>query len=371
MDQSGTAQVRQPRGIVTAGGQRVPFVSFEVDNNSFYQADTFRVELPISALPSGYGADWFASQAKIDIQVFAGFPSDPTTYTTTDLTSLIYGRVDDMDVDWSARLITITGRDLTGQMIDTKTSEQYLNKTSSQVAAILAAKYGLTPVITATTRKIGAYFQLDHVRSHEERTEWDLLNWLAREEGFVAYVQGQELHFEPRGSGTSSFTLTYTPPPADGGPISANATKITTSHSLTLAKDIKVEVSSWHGKQQRRFTATATGTKARNKVTKGSNSSSTPTQVYSYTYPNLDQAGAQAKANQLLAELSQHEFKLSFEGPADVALMPSGKIQLQGTGTAFDQAYYPDSIVRSMTLDDGFKWTVSAKNHDPNSQVNL
>ncbi|MFD2271423.1 hypothetical protein ACFS07_10485 [Undibacterium arcticum] len=42
-----------------------------------------------------------------------------------------------------------------------------------------------------------------------------------------------------------------------------------------------------------------------------------------------------------------------------------------GTGTAFDQTYYPESIVREMDLTGGYTMTIKAKNHSPQSVIPL
>ena len=370
MASSIAAQARQPRGLVTVNGQRVPWKSWSTDANSFYQANTFQCEMPLSALPAATGADWFASQAQIEVEIYAGFPNDPDGYTAADLKSLFFGRVDELAVDWTGTALTISGRDLTGALIDTKTSEKYPNQTASQIAELLAGKYGLTAVVTSTSTKVGRYYEIDNVRTQDERTEWDLLTWLAREERFNCYVQGKELHFGPPASTGKSYGLTYTPPSADGA-ASANATRITTSHSLMLAKDIVVTVQSWNAKNKKAFTRKAQASRTKNATTAGTGKSSTPMQEYSYAIPGLTPDQAQQRAQQILAELSKHEFKLSFEGPADNDLSAGDTIQLSGTGTAFDQTYYPDTIVRSMSMDEGYRWRVDAKNHSPNAEPDL
>ncbi|WP_234775168.1 hypothetical protein [Paraburkholderia tropica] len=69
-------------------------------------------------------------------------------------------------------------------------------------------------------------------------------------------------------------------------------------------------------------------------------------------------------------QLVAHEMKL--EGlalPGDNALDVTSMIQLSGTGTAFDQLYYPDSINRAMSFDGSYEMTIAAKNHAPDSTV--
>lgn len=39
--------------------------------------------------------------------------------------------------------------------------------------------------------------------------------------------------------------------------------------------------------------------------------------------------------------------------------------------TPFDQTYYPDTIVRTMSMEEGYYWRVEAKNHSPDSEPDL
>jgi phage protein D len=57
--------------------------------------------------------------------------------------------------------------------------------------------------------------------------------------------------------------------------------------------------------------------------------------------------------------------------PGDNDLDTTSLIQLSGTGTAFDQVYFPDSITRRLSFDGGYEMTIEAKNHAPDSTVTL
>ena len=350
------SSARQPRGLIQINGARVEsWVNWSIESNSLYRADTFSLIFALHGLPAHHDAAWFAEQTKADIEIFAGVPSDPDNFTASELTSLLQGRADEIEVDWVGGLIEITGRDRTADFIDNKTTEKYPNLTSSQIVEKLAAKHGLKPVVTATSTLVGKFYEIDKVRLQDDRTEWDLLTWLAREEGFVVYVKGTELHFEPApDENQDPWVLKYTP--ATTGAPDLNATALKTTRTLTVAKDITVTVRSWNHKQKKAFVKKATRAKG----------SGPNVQQYSYTIAGLTPEQAQQRANQILAQLSKHEVKLSFDAPADTILTIRNTVQLQGTGTAFDQTYFPDTIHREMGQ--GFSMTVTAKNHSPESE---
>jgi phage protein D len=368
---SPASEARQPRGIVRINGAAVPgWLEFEVENNVFFHADTFRCSFAVSALPSEYGPAWWASQSTIHIELLAGFPADPENFTAADLDSFIYGRVDEITYDTSGTVIEVTGRDLTAAFIDAKTYEQFVNQTASQIATTLAQRHGMTPVVTATSIKVGSYYEIENRRVPLNRTEWDLLTWLAHEEGFSVYVAGQELHFEPQAEpGAEQYALRWVSPTADGGAPAFNGKRLVCSRNLTLANDIIVYVRSWNTKQKKGFTVKAQATHTKKAIGRGNAPAAGPEQVYSFVRPGLTKEQAQAYANQRLRELSAHEMKISAELPGDNLLTMRTLVDLSGTGTAFDQTYYPDSIVRAMSLRDGYTMRVTAKNHPPESTV--
>lgn len=366
------SQVRKPRGLVQINGVVVPCNDLEVNNNVFYAADTFRVVLPLSALPAGAQLADMAGQGDLFVGIWAGFPTDPASFSTNDLTQLIYGKADAISVNISPRglVVELNGRDLTAAMIDTKIDGQYRNLTSSQIAAQIAANHGLETNITPTTTKVGTYYDIDFNQLHSNRTEWDLLTYLARQEGFVVYVTGSTLNFVQQPvAGSAPYRFVYTPP-TPTTPGSANFSGIKLEQAKTLANDVKVVCNSWDRKNARGYSATATASHVQAGLKpSGESTRDGGAQTYSYSFANLSKAQLQAKANQLLAEISKHELKIEVNGPADMLLNRMDTISLSGTGSAFDTVYFPSSIVRTMTPTGGFTWRIMAKNQSPETSM--
>jgi phage protein D len=365
------AAARQPRGLVKVNGEILPgWVSWETDNNTFYQADTFRVCFALSLMPYERDAAWWAARSEIFIEILVGFPADPENFTADELDSLIYGRVDDVTFDPVGRKIEVSGRDLTSAFIDAKTTEKWPNHTASEIAADLAARHDLKAVVTKTETKSGRYYEIDHARLTDQRSEWDLLTWLAHEEQFMVYVKGRELHFEPKPSPDDDpYVLQWEQPTEDRGHPVFNGKTIAFSRNLTLANDVIVKVMSWNAKNKKGFTKTAQATHNKNTVLKGAAQPIGEAQTYSYTIPGLTPEQALQRAQALLKEITAHEVKFSATLPADNLLGVTNIIQIIGTGTAFDQIYYPDSIVRHMSIGEGYTMSINAKNHSPESVV--
>ncbi len=369
------AAARQPRGMVFGNGERLEgVVSFQVDNNSFYQADTFRVLLALSAQPKDRGFDWWSKQQSIEIELLAGFPNDPDAPSRSDLESLLIGNADDIEIDPVADEIIISGRDLTSKLIDMKRSVSFVKGpaplTPSEVVKQIAKEVGLTPVVVDTDAPVGGYYQIVKAIVEANSTYWDIVSRLAQVSNFVAYVKGRELHFEPREHLTGDPYVIHWDAPSDDRDFPVlNAMRLRLSRNLSVSKDIRVRVVSYDQKQKREIVAVAEKKRVRNKVTKKAGASSEPPVEYTRAFPNLKQDQAQAKANALLAEIRQHEMNMHVEMPGDSILTTRMMVKLTGTSSDFDQTYYPSSIVRTFSLSDGYRMDLTAKNQSPDVEI--
>jgi len=364
---------RRPRGMVKVNGQPVVgWLEWEIDNNSYYQADTFRVSFACGGLPADQRAAWMTKQADLSVELLAGFPADPNNYTSADLTSYLIGRVDEMTYDPARNTIELSGRDFTSQFLDVKTTEKFNNQTASQIAQTLAKRHSMTCNTVKTTVLAGTYYQIDHARLTDERTEWDLLTWLANESQYDVWVSGTTLNFMPKLDPTGDkYQIQWVAPKEQGGVPQCNVERLRFARNMTISKDVKVIVKSWNAKQKKAFSVEVKATHSKNKVTRNAKVKYGEAQTYAYTIPGLTQQQALVKAQTLLADISKHEMRMEATLPGDDILSTRTLVEMIGTGTAFDQVYYPDSVIRSMSLHDGYKMELRAKNHSPESTVSI
>ena len=357
-----TPAARQPRLRVLVNGQATTAaVSASVSSNNWYHSDTFSVTFATSAdpaFPPSYWQDQQIIQLDIRFSVDGG----------QSFTSFIVGNVDTASESPESGTVTCTGRDLSSLLIEAPTQEQFLNKTSSQIAIILAGRHGLTPQVTATTSDISRFFEIDkdHTtlgRHHYTTTEWDLLSFLAKCEGFDLYLKGTTLVFQPSTALTSPPWVVQ----VQRSPYVANVLGLQCEHHKTLAHAITVEVRSFTAKTGKAVLATATsgGTGASNQQ-----DDATKTQVYRYVFPNMSQTMANQRATALLTELKNHERSLSFHAPGDLVLTPRSIISLSGTGSPADMNYYADTVTREIDFEGGFRMNVTAKNRDQRGEIN-
>lgn len=348
--------------MVQIWGVDVPWVEWTVTNNSHFTADRFDVLLPVSKLPAQFPLDWWVSTDKAECEIKAGLED---SYGVVFYTSLIVGVVDDIDYDPNARTIRLTGRDYSSAFLDNKTFEQFRNQTASQIAQTLAARRGLSCVAQATTTLAGTYYEIDHVGLTTGQTEWDLLTWLAQKEQFDVWVVGRTLYFQPPIEDTALPYLVQYRGPSSGAVASGTSMRPKFKRSMTLAKDIIVNVRSWNQKQETAFTVTAKAIGAHKTNRSSPNGDA---QIYEITKPNLSKAEAQDLANKRLAELTRHEFVYNDELPGDLTLTTRQIIKTSGFGL-WDALYYVDQVERRFNLNDGFKMTFRAKNHPTRSMV--
>jgi phage protein D len=342
--------LRQPRLRVLANNTELPgVVAAEITSNNHYAADRFRLTLQTGAHEAAAWAD--TDSVLLDIQLAL----DGQTYT-----SVIQGEVDQLHLNPITGCLNLDGRDLTARLLEARTQETFTNQTSSDIAATLAARRGLSVDLEPTKTPVGAYWQLEHDRItldsfSRATTEWDLLVTLAAHEGFNVWVTGTILHFRPEKADQIN--------PPEITP--SDVLSLELERALTLAHDIEVTVKSWNSRQAHAFTQTARATRSGGK---GGGGGKAKTQRYVYVVPNLTPDNALKLAQSRLAELSRHERVISAEMPGELDLVPRQQIQLTGTNTALDQTYWIDEITRRIDFHHGFTQHLRARNATTGSQ---
>lgn len=356
---------RQPRLLVLLNGQpSTGFVSATIASNGWNQSDTFSAVFALTPADPVHTAAWWDDQQDIQVEI-------RVSIARAGFTSLILGNVDTTDRDPATGLVTVSGRDLSSVLIEAPTAESFTNRTSSEIATLLAARHGLTASVTATTTPISRFFELDkdHAtlgRAHYTTTEWDLLSFLAKCEGFDLHVAGKTLHFEAPSAVSTAPWIVRVQPPTPSTPYTSNVSNLRLVHHKTQARAVTVEVRSYSAKTGATVKATAT---AGGSGAKFQQDVATRTQVYRYVFPNLSQSMAQQRANSLLTDLKKHERSLTFDAPGDLALTPRNLLSLTGTGTVAAQNYFADTISRTIDYQGGFSMNVSAKTMDQRNIV--
>ncbi|MHA3052535.1 hypothetical protein [Acinetobacter sp. ANC 4640] len=367
-----TPNARHVSGRCLLNDIEVPFVSFDVDNNSMNAADTFSLTLATSALPPDMSLmKWWAEQTKITVKIFVSI----TTAAGKDEKQLIVGHVDNLHYHPARFEITLDGRDFTGLMIDYKSSgESYKNYTPSQIATMIAKDHGLNPVVTPFNKyRFGEFMNSDVSHLTGEQTDWDLLCNIAGFINYRVYVEGYDLHFEPMPPDPTEktadqYVIRYVPKGSISSPQANVSDDLQFERNLSITKGLTVEVKSWQikRKSQKQFTASfplnvAKGTKP--------GESKSKSKIYRIIRQGLTPQAAAELAQSTFQQISKHEMKMSGSTGGDNILNSKMMIRVEGTNSPFDQLYYCDSIRRSLAWDTGYTMTIHAKNRSPLLEV--
>jgi phage protein D len=325
-------------------------IEADVISSGNFSADRFDAKIALDNTDQ-CGAPFWASQVGIQIEILVGFDE-------VNFTSLIMGVVDTVTIDPIKGLLRISGRDLSAKLIDTHIQGTFSNQTSSEIAISIAQRHGLSPNVTRTNALVGRYYQNEHDKISLDQfsqttTDWDLLTFLARHEGFGLSVIGNTLNFGPP---VQSLAPAYLITPAD-------CIGITLERRLSLAGNIEVVVKSWSSCQKSAFVQSVRA----NSQSGGMASQYGTPQRYVYIYPNLTPDQALQFAQGKLSELTVHERTIEAFLPGDLLLAATGMLQLSETCTEFDQLYFIDSIERRISADSGFTQFVRAKNSSTTS----
>lgn len=193
----------EPRAIIEVDGADVKwddFINLSVENTVYLAADSFDCTLDNSLMLS----EWLRKNQTV--RIYIGYVKDIRSWHKTELKHIFTGKIDGVKPSFdSSKTVQIIGRDYSAGMIDTECNISYNNVTSSNVANILAKKYGLKPIVTSTANKVERDMWVN-------KKEWEVLQGLADEEGFVCYVtKDKELYFGERNTNDDNIidTLIY------------------------------------------------------------------------------------------------------------------------------------------------------------------
>lgn len=362
-----------PRAIVQVNGINVTYTSIRIDTNDYFCADEFSVVLPLFGQKAPLDFRYWASSPQFEVKIFAGYPQNSEQFTVNDLTLIFMGEADSCPIDPVGGTVHLSGRDLSGRLLDKKTTRKFSNYTASQLAIFLANENGLTPVVTPTHTTLGTFYILDQTLSVRQRTEWDLLTAAANAEGFVAYIEADKLIFKPLPtSATNPYVIYYEDRTLDRPYPISNTEHITFSRDLTLSQDVIVEVRvPFDTATGQAFTVKAQANNETRKSVPGLPKSREKKQIYSFIRSGISKEQALQFAQSTLRGISLHTNKLFVTMPGDITFKKDTIIKVQGTNTDFDNIYYSSHTLRTILPNGGFRMTFEAKNMPPGSQIIL
>lgn len=347
--------VRRPRmrlvlNSVPVGGCRMA----EITSLRGSQASSFRITAGATEITRTLGVGWIDLD-RLDVAIDFGLIPPGPDEAGTSWVRMMTGNVDRITLDPVSGQVSLDGRDQAARLIDLPMQDSYLNKTSAEVAALLAAKCGLSSDADPTQELIGQYYQIQHSKSafssfSRHGNAWDLLAELAELEGYELWVDGTTLHFkQPATAADDVFDVAYGAADVSGGPCSLTVSSLALDRTFGLSNAMQVNVSSWNSRQRRQISAVHPG------------SVTGDAQQFLVLKPNLLPDDAERLARTTYARLRSHERVLSITMAGELTLTTRQRVRLAGTGTGWDGIYTVDRIEREMSLEHGFAQHVTAR----------
>lgn len=337
--------VRKPRAwLIGDGIPKMPCLNVSVSKTVTRSSDNFHVKLALSDTEQrGMDAAAWASMGKVQCSIIAAVDDMDAGQT------LLTGEADKIEIDWLERVVTLSGRDKSAKLGDKRRSEKFNNQSLSDIVGRIAADAGLNAVVSDGDAITGKSYDQDEAALILGATDFETLSTLADRHGYVWYVDGDDLHFEPREVGSDVYLVRYRPPSL-GQYAAANVVHLLTSRNLRAAKSVRVKVKSWHSRDNKCYVGEAS-----------SNGDGDGEVVYEHITPLLSQSQADAMASAKLRSITRHEMEVTVTAPGDLSIMAKKRLRLSGTGTIFDQDYDIDHIECSFEDHGGFTMRVKTR----------
>lgn len=351
--------VSKPRSIVRLDGNDVWFNNWTVNLNSTSQADDFQIELPFRIIrnqPQSYlmntpeDPSYLLVKSDILVEVYVGYPNNPDSYQIDDLTRILYGYVDSIEINCSStgEIVTLTGRNMVAPFLDNKVTSKYQNKTASAIVRELAGQQGLKADVSTTYTLSGKYANNDSAEMSSDQSQWDLMTYLAEQEGFSLRVADDTVLFGPFdkvvGSQTDVPPLAYT--------WGQNVEDFQITRAPHAVKNVQVEVHSYNADASAHVQANSS------RSFKGASD----TYHERYFFAGLTQAQAQVKANSILAELSRLELTGQMNVAGNENLTVDRKIGLYGVGAGLSDIYFVRKAQHKFDFSGGYRTQVTFSN---------
>lgn len=334
----------EPRAIIEVDGADVrwnDFLNLSVENTVYLAADSFDCTLNNSLMLS----DWLRKNQ--EVRIYMGYVKDVHSWNKSQLKHIFTGRIDGVKPSFdSSKTVQIIGRDYSETMIDTEYSVSYNNVTSSDVANILAKKYGLTPIVTSTANKVERDMWVN-------KKEWEVLQGLADEEGFVCYVtKNKELYFGERNTNDENIidTLIYNQGLKSNCKMEFDDSSIDVINKVTVRHWIHYRKQLVEASSQNDFLINQMGqTKER----------------IEYVARATTNAIAKTYADKLLKEYSRQVITgTGSRFPGNPNLYAEGKLNTVNFGR-FSGTYYINKVIHQISKNDGYNNSLDITNIRP------
>lgn len=380
-----TSHVWKPRLRVTVGeeGVRDPTaapntvvptaLSAQTLKSNWYQADRHKVTFSLWDDPA-FGYAFWAKFNSMSIMVEIAFEG------VVDYTEVFRGFVDKVVIDTIKGIVTCTGRNVLGLLIDARMIQFTPNPTVGDlINQIFEQAHLHAPDLSAIPDVAGQptgreFLDEQIVGSVSDKSllnPMDLLHTLCTNYGLTMSEDGGVVHFfkEVNENGDIAFTAiapqpTYEQSTASAGNVMATGvTKLSASNCTQLILEHDLNISEWNWVMVPVNSDNAGEVTADNDYPNGINLSDPLTKPYPIHSANKNAADNAAYGQSMYQEFKLHEYALTAKvsGPQIIGLKLNQQIALEGTGTIVDGWFALDSIEHAIDFQRGYTGTVKGR----------
>jgi len=361
------ATTNYPRAKIVINGQTFIPDTVNFTASGYFHGDKLDTHLPMFSTSIGTPF-WTGLGYGAPIQVFGGDASSGTT--VWESTPFFDGLLNEIDLDFDTGKASLTCVDRVQLLQQLKLYQTFPNQTGAEIISNIAGQVGMTAQVTGDTHLAGILYSKDHIKlQHGDlskvTTGWDLISYIARETGNVAFVKGTVVYVQPLViDPTNGFTVIYKEPTTVGQvttwTVQSNVWKLHLKHSLLVSKDITVQVNYFHSKKGVAGKATAGPVRSKSNMNQSNF-------IYA-PYANINADQAQAKANSIYRELTLHEWTLDFETAMDFSVLPYQTVAIPGL--LVGQMFYINELTFHIDQTAGGTMSLVCKTHQPENDTN-
>jgi hypothetical protein len=258
------------------------------------------------------------------------------------------GLADNIAIDAINNTASVIGRDYSSVLIGSTFQDSFCNQTASDIASSIAARHGLVPNISPTPTMIGSY-QCDGynqvlLNEHSPiKSEWELLKYIARAEGFELFVDGTTLVFAaakdlPRNAVTIGV---------------GDVTGLTFHRICPTSAQTTLTAKSWNSWLAQAFSHTDDHSTDQSAFGLPALSPEPGTEI-SMVKPNLTPRDTERLVNQRLNAMIELATTVQIAMPGEMSLMPGDILSIISGNTSFDADYVIGSVRRRFSPAAGF-----------------
>lgn len=342
---------------ITMNGEKIiNWKDFRVEIGGLGAVDTFEVSLPweVTDTPEN-NMLYSGSKASADIVYNTAVFKIELGFEGEEIKNFIEGGIDAVswDFDDSGEWIKMSGRSFASKPYDFSETVKYQNFTSTDVHSKICQLYGLNPIQPIkTSTMIGEYVNEDHSTLTRETSHWDLILYLAENEGFVTRVRGKDWYFGPMEN-----LENFSKPPIEftwGYNVHSG---IHIERAPNASRNLTIEVISYQPPKKG-----GKGTRIIEKASINSSSKNTTKYIIRKYIPNITRDAAQRRAQNTLKDYSRQQvfgnFKCDFFADVDI----DRKFKLYGVGKGLSQEYYITKVSVDGSADSGIALQVDFSN---------